>query len=91
MRTEDEIMPSFMAVRRGMQDNKRPHLPDCASVRDYRYECNCGRPRHPLPYNKALVRRFEPNFGRNRLRIIPKSKVCDGERDLNETDWMVRA
>lgn len=55
------------------------HLPDCAHIQDFSGDtkCDCGTPPHPLPTNKALVRR------KGRMTVIAKSKVKRGERDYS--------
>lgn len=58
----------------------RPHLPDCSVLQEVRHApCNCGRPLHPLPPNRAIVRR------EGKLREVARSKVARGERDYNES------
>lgn len=61
------------------------HLPDCASVRDYRYECNCGQPPFPIPAGKALVKRWNPELGRLQIQMVNQRDLEPGEEDLNET------
>lgn len=70
----------------------RLHLPDCAILSTQRYaarECDCGRPPGILPHNKTLVRRFRR--GRVGLVVIPKSKLRDGEEDLNVSRLLFEA
>lgn len=70
-------------------EHKRLHLPDCPVIHPHSMGCDCGRPRHPLPYNKALVRRSIRGQDRVRLLVIPKSRLRRRERDLNESRWQV--
>ena len=63
---------------------RRLHLPDCESLRPYRYMrgCDCGMPPGILPTNRTLVHRFSRKRGRVALVIVAKSQVREDEEDL---------
>ena len=50
--------------------NKKLHLPDCSALRERLHkDCDCGRPPHPLPALKELIRDEE-----GRLKVIKRRK-----------------
>lgn len=64
---------------------KTAHLPDCAQIKRHWHDCDCGMPEHPIRPNRVLVRRVSSRFPEGKLKVIPKSQMREGERDLNES------